>query len=98
MAIPPLADDPEASRPYFRRLRELAEEARRRGVGGFAGEELSRGMSDDCEVAIEEGATLVRGGRAIFGRRPGGGNRIARGSLEKGQIVMEINEEQVDQV
>jgi len=73
MAIPPLADDPEASRPYFRRLRELAEEARRRGVGGFAGEELSMGMSDDFEVAIEEGATLVRVGRAIFGPRPGGG-------------------------
>ena len=52
MTMPPLADDPEASRPYFRRLRELAEEH------GLA--ELSMGTSQDYRVAVEEGATLVR--------------------------------------
>jgi pyridoxal phosphate enzyme (YggS family) len=72
MTLPPLTDDPEASRPYFVRLREL-----RDGLSGrFAGlEELSMGMSGDYEVAIEEGATMVRIGTALFGRRsapPGG--------------------------
>ncbi|MDX2165604.1 MAG: YggS family pyridoxal phosphate-dependent enzyme [Deltaproteobacteria bacterium] len=60
MAVPP-ADTPEATRPFFRRLRELAERAGLR--------ELSMGMTDDFEVAIEEGATMVRVGRAIFGAR-----------------------------
>jgi pyridoxal phosphate enzyme (YggS family) len=61
MAIPPLVADPEASRPYFRALRALAQEL------GLA--ELSMGMTNDFEVAIEEGATMVRVGRAIFGER-----------------------------
>jgi hypothetical protein len=69
MIVPPWAEDPEASRPWFRRLREL----RDRLVGrGFPIErlcELSMGMSHDFEVAIEEGATIVRVGTAIFGVR-----------------------------
>ena len=59
--MPPWSDDPEQARPYFRRLRRLAEQH------GLA--ELSMGMSHDLEVAIEEGATLVRVGTAIFGKR-----------------------------
>ena len=62
MTMPPWSDDPEAARPYFRRLRELAQEH------GLA--ELSMGMSHDLETAIEEGATIVRVGTAIFGKRP----------------------------
>lgn len=61
MTVPPLGEAPEASRPHFARLRALAE---RHGLG-----ELSMGMSADLEVAIEEGATLVRVGTAIFGAR-----------------------------
>jgi hypothetical protein len=68
MILPPWSEDPEASRPYFRRLRELRDAARSRGL--LAGAELSMGMSHDLEVAIEEGATLVRVGTAIFGERP----------------------------
>jgi pyridoxal phosphate enzyme (YggS family) len=61
MTMPPWSDDPEPSRPYFRRLRELGE---RHGLTG-----LSMGMSHDLEVAIEEGATHVRVGTALFGPR-----------------------------
>lgn len=61
MTMPPWADDPELSRPYFRRLRGLAEQ---HGLSG-----LSMGMSHDLEVAIEEGATVVRVGTALFGAR-----------------------------
>jgi pyridoxal phosphate enzyme (YggS family) len=61
MTMPPWSDDPEISRPYFRRLRELAAEH------GLA--QLSMGMSHDLEAAIEEGATHVRVGTALFGRR-----------------------------
>jgi pyridoxal phosphate enzyme (YggS family) len=67
MVLPPLADDPEAARPYFRRLRELLEQAR--GQGLVRGRTLSMGMSHDFEVAIQEGATQVRVGTAIFGER-----------------------------
>jgi len=67
MILPPWSDDPEASRPFFRRLRELRDEAVKRGL--LADSELSMGMSHDLEVAIEEGATLVRVGTAIFGER-----------------------------
>jgi pyridoxal phosphate enzyme (YggS family) len=62
MTIAPIADNPELVRPVFRELRELAE------ANGLP--QLSMGMTDDFEVAIEEGATLVRIGRAIFGERP----------------------------
>lgn len=69
MTMPPFFDDPEASRPYFVRLRNLAESLESEGVhSGFP--ELSMGMSNDFLVAIEEGATLVRVGTAIFGPRP----------------------------
>ena len=65
MAIPPFLDDPEAVRPYFVKLRQL-----RDGFGGATElPELSMGMSHDFGVAIEEGATLVRVGTAIFGSR-----------------------------
>jgi PLP dependent protein len=66
MTMPPYADDPEAARPYFIALRELKEELEGSGVPL---PELSMGMSGDFEVAIEEGATIVRIGRAIFGER-----------------------------
>jgi pyridoxal phosphate enzyme (YggS family) len=62
MAIPPAAPDAEQTRPHFRRLREL------RDTAGL--EHLSMGMSADFEVAVEEGATMVRVGTAIFGARP----------------------------
>ena len=68
MAIPPFLSDPEAVRPFFRRLRVLREELAR---DGFFLPDLSMGMTQDFEVAIEEGATLVRVGTAIFGPRDG---------------------------
>jgi PLP dependent protein len=68
MAIPPPGPNPEHSRPYFAQLRRLGE--RLAAATGLALSELSMGMSDDFEVAIEEGATIVRVGRAIFGERP----------------------------
>lgn len=64
MTMPPWSEDPELSRPYFRRLRELA--------GRYGLQALSMGMSHDLEVGIEEGATHVRVGTALFGRRPKG--------------------------
>jgi len=67
MTIPPFTEDPEGARPYFRRLRELREAWRE--SSGFDLPELSMGMSHDFEVAVEEGATLVRIGTAIFGVR-----------------------------
>jgi pyridoxal phosphate enzyme (YggS family) len=67
MIIPPPAADPELARPWFRRLRELRDRAASRLARPLP--ELSMGMTDDFEVAIEEGATLVRVGRAIFGER-----------------------------
>ncbi|WP_432822213.1 YggS family pyridoxal phosphate-dependent enzyme [Trichloromonas sp.] len=69
MTLPPYEEDPEQVRPYFRRLRELAEEIETLALPGVEMRELSMGMSHDFEVAIEEGATLVRVGSAIFGER-----------------------------
>jgi hypothetical protein len=72
MAIPPWEEDPEAQRAWFRKLRELrdhlAGEPEWRGFPGF----LSMGMSDDFEIAVEEGATHVRVGTSLFGRRSAG--------------------------
>ncbi|MEK6678371.1 MAG: YggS family pyridoxal phosphate-dependent enzyme [Nitrospirota bacterium] len=66
MTIPPFFDDAEKTRPYFKRLCEIRDEAEKRG---FRLPELSMGMSHDFEIAIEEGATMVRIGTAIFGER-----------------------------
>ncbi len=69
MTMPPFFDDPDAARPYFRELARLAGEIDRLAIPGVSMAELSMGMSGDFEVAIEEGATLVRVGSAIFGER-----------------------------
>jgi pyridoxal phosphate enzyme (YggS family) len=69
MVLPPWSEDPEIARPYFRRLRELRDELGSRGVPAASLRELSMGMSHDFEVAIAEGATMVRVGTAIFGKR-----------------------------
>jgi pyridoxal phosphate enzyme (YggS family) len=69
MTLPPYLDDPEEVRPYFRRLRELSEHIAALNLPGVEMAELSMGMSHDFEVAVEEGATLVRVGTAIFGER-----------------------------
>jgi PLP dependent protein len=69
MTLPPFFDDPEQSRPFFRRLRQLRDELASRGAFGTGQGELSMGMTNDFEVAIEEGATMVRVGTAIFGER-----------------------------
>jgi pyridoxal phosphate enzyme (YggS family) len=73
MALPPYLSNPDDVRPYFVRLRELRDAARSRGLAGPAFSELSMGMSHDFEVAVEEGATLVRVGTAIFGERQANG-------------------------
>ena len=69
MTLPPAADDPEAARPHFRALRDVRDRLIARGVDASMLQEMSMGMSHDFEVAIEEGATLVRVGTAIFGGR-----------------------------
>jgi hypothetical protein len=71
MTLPPYLDPPEEVRPYFRRLRELAKQVDALALPGVSMRELSMGMSHDFAVAIEEGATLVRIGTAIFGEREG---------------------------
>ena len=70
MTIPPWFDDPEKARPYFTCLRELKETISAAGLPNVQMQELSMGMTDDYQVAIEEGATIVRIGRGIFGERP----------------------------
>lgn len=67
MAIPPAPEKPEESRPYFRAMRQLFDTLR---AEGFPLDTLSMGMSDDWEVALEEGATMIRLGTALFGPRP----------------------------
>lgn len=69
MTIPPYSDDPEDSRPFFRELARLAAELTGMGIAGVSFENLSMGMTGDFEVAIEEGATIVRVGSGIFGER-----------------------------
>ncbi len=69
MCLPPHSDDPEQVRPFFRQLRNLAKQVDKLQLPGVAMSELSMGMSGDFEVAVEEGATLVRIGTAIFGAR-----------------------------
>jgi pyridoxal phosphate enzyme (YggS family) len=67
MVLPPYFDEADRTRPYFRRLRSLRDRAQAAGL--LAGRELSMGMSHDYEAAVEEGATIVRVGTAIFGER-----------------------------
>lgn len=69
MTLPPFFDNPEDNRPFFRKLRELRDELVARGAFVDRKGELSMGMTHDFEVAIEEGATMVRVGTAIFGER-----------------------------
>jgi len=73
MTLPPFSDEPEDSRPYFQKLRLLRDRLEAMKIPRISMEELSMGMSADFEVAIEEGATLVRVGTAIFGPRPAKG-------------------------
>lgn len=73
MAIMPVAEDPEQVRPYFRRMREWFDRLRKQPIEGISMQTLSMGMSHDCIVAAEEGATMVRLGTALFGRRPAKG-------------------------
>lgn len=70
MIIPPIVDDPEEARPWFQRLRDIRDSLVSGGIPGASLRELSMGMSHDFEVAVEEGATMVRVGTAIFGTRP----------------------------
>ena len=69
MIVPPYFEDPEKTRPFFRRLREMRDSLLSEGAFGSGGGELSMGMSHDLEVAVEEGATVVRVGTDIFGER-----------------------------
>jgi hypothetical protein len=69
MAVPPYTEDPECSRPYFRQLRQIRDSIAARALPMVGTDVLSMGMSHDFEVAIEEGATCVRVGTAIFGQR-----------------------------
>ncbi len=69
MTMPPFFDDPDAARPFFRRLRGLRDDFISRGFMISSATELSMGMTGDFEVAVEEGATLVRIGTALFGPR-----------------------------
>jgi len=70
MTMPPWFDDPEEARPFFRALRELRDRIETEGIPRVQMRELSMGMTGDYDVAIEEGATIVRIGRGIFGERP----------------------------
>jgi pyridoxal phosphate enzyme (YggS family) len=69
MIVPPIADDPEQSRPWFRRLRDLRDALVSSGIPAANLAHLSMGMSHDFEVAIGEGATMIRIGTSIFGLR-----------------------------
>jgi PLP dependent protein len=70
MTVPPYGEDPEQSRPFFREMRRLHAQIAKRNLPGLRMATLSMGMSHDFEVAIEEGSTCVRVGKAIFGERP----------------------------
>jgi pyridoxal phosphate enzyme (YggS family) len=69
MAMPPFFNDVEKVRPYYTALRNLRDQIRKEAIANISMEELSMGMTGDFEVAIKEGATLVRIGTAIFGKR-----------------------------
>jgi pyridoxal phosphate enzyme (YggS family) len=76
MTVPPYDDDPEQSRPYFRKMRQLFDHIGARALPAIQMVTLSIGMSHDYEIAIEEGATCVRIGTAIFGERPSFGGKL----------------------
>ena len=69
MIIPPFYDEPEKNRENFRRLKEISESLDKKGFSNWESKYLSMGMTDDFEIAIEEGSNMVRVGRAIFGPR-----------------------------
>ncbi|MEP6719673.1 MAG: YggS family pyridoxal phosphate-dependent enzyme, partial [bacterium] len=69
MTLPPYFENPDCSRPFFKTLRELRDELQTQGHFGAAKGELSMGMSHDFQVAIEEGATMIRVGTSLFGER-----------------------------
>ena len=69
MTVAPFTENPEDNRPYFRNLRQLAVDIARKNIDNVTMNELSMGMTGDYEVAIEEGATMVRVGTGIFGTR-----------------------------
>jgi uncharacterized pyridoxal phosphate-containing UPF0001 family protein len=69
MTMPPYFNAPEKVRPYFKALRQLRDQIQAMEITGVVMDELSMGMTGDFEVAIQEGATLVRIGTAIFGER-----------------------------
>jgi uncharacterized pyridoxal phosphate-containing UPF0001 family protein len=69
MTIPPFFENPEDARPYFRKLREVRDATAGRQLSGVDMSVLSMGMSHDFEIAVEEGSTWVRVGKAIFGER-----------------------------
>ncbi len=69
MTVAPFTDNPEDNRPYFRNLKQLAVDIARKNIDNVTMNELSMGMTGDYEVAIEEGATMVRVGTGIFGTR-----------------------------
>lgn len=71
MTMPPYFENPEDARPYFIKLKKIGEQLAQKKIPGISAVEYSMGMSNDFEVAIEEGATIVRVGTAIFGPRPG---------------------------
>ncbi len=75
MTMAPYSDNPEHSRPYFSELKNFQKKIIREGITGIQMNELSMGMTDDFEIAIEEGATIVRIGRAIFGERKSKNNQ-----------------------
>ncbi|HTZ96191.1 MAG TPA: YggS family pyridoxal phosphate-dependent enzyme [Terriglobales bacterium] len=75
MTIPPFTHDPQESRPYFRKVRELRDQIAARKLPAIDMTVLSMGMSHDFEIAIEEGSTCVRVGTAIFGERAKGGEQ-----------------------
>jgi uncharacterized pyridoxal phosphate-containing UPF0001 family protein len=70
MTIPPPTLHPEGARPFYRQVRELREHLVQQEIEGLEWRELSMGMTADFDIAVEEGATLVRVGTAIFGARP----------------------------
>jgi hypothetical protein len=69
MTLPPFFEDAELARPYFAKLRKLRDRFQAQGAFGDNNGELSMGMTHDFEIAIEEGATMLRIGTAIFGER-----------------------------